>query len=284
MTGFQPASAAISPVLFVFPTCQVSLKSLYHRLLPPAIRYPLGRGRRFLLDTGRRWATPGKLPPRGLLRSVQMTPYIGEYLEVGRKSAASLEKALVAAGLGGGARILDFGCGLARTLRFFEDRGWRLHGCDINAPAVAWSAGAFPEIAFAVNGEAPPLPYGEASFEAIYAVSVFTHFGEQAQRRWLAELARCLADGGLLLATTMGPHALGGFPNLATAERRARLEREGFDYVPAGTSFNENGAFHTAAGLARLAGDTFVLESWVSGGLDGFQDLALLRRRSRAAG
>ncbi len=154
------------------------------------------------------------------------------------------------------------------------------------AAAVAWSASAFPEIAFAVNDPAPRCLTATARFEAIYAVSVFTHFDrEAASSRWLAELARCLAAGGLLLVTTMGPHALGGFPNLATAERAAPSCRdEGFDYVPAGTSsdtasFNDNGAFHTAAGLARLAGPAFELESWTSGGLDGFQDLALLRRR-----
>lgn len=283
-----PPSNGLSPGLLQAtpPSQRVSLKSLYHRLLPPAIRYPLGRGRRFLLDTGRRWSSPGPLPPRGLLRSVQMTPYIAEYLEVGRKSAASLEAAMKAAGVAPGAAILDFGCGLSRTLRFFtNEEGWRLHGCDINAAAIAWSAASFPGIRFAGNRADPPLPYGDASFAAIYAVSVFTHFAEGAQVGWLEEMARCLEDGGLLLVTTMGPHALTGFPNLDTAERRARLEQRGFDFVPGESGeFNGNGAFHTAAGLGRLAGRHFHLESWACGGLDGFQDLALLRRQPRAAG
>ncbi len=260
------------------------LKSLYHRLVPSVVRYPIGRGRRFLLDTGTRWLASGQLPPRRLLRTVQMTPYIGEYLEVGRKSAASIGATLDSAGLGADSRVLDFGCGLARTLRFLGDRGWRLHGCDVNAPAVAWSASAFPGIAFAVNAEEPPLPYPPSSFDAIYAVSVFTHFDRAAQLAWMSEMARCLADGGLLLVTTMGPHALGGFPNLASPERRARLAEEGFDFVPGGSSFNDNGAFHTAEGLARLAGEVFHLESWKSGGLDGFQDLAVLIRRPRKSG
>jgi len=264
----------------LFPS--TSLKSLYHRLLPPAIRYPLGRGRRFLLDTASRWAASGPLPPRRLLRSVQMTPYIREYLEVGRKSAESLRRNLLAGGVGSGAKVLDFGCGLSRTLRFLDGGGWWLSGCDVNAPAVRWSAGAFPAIAFEVNAAAPPLPYPDASFDAIYAVSVFTHFDREAQLAWLREMARCLVDGGLLLATTMGPHALGGFPNLATPERRQRLERDGFDFVASGPNFNDNGAFHTGAGLARLAAPELVLESWTSGGLDGFQDLAILRRRRRA--
>jgi SAM-dependent methyltransferase len=257
------------------------LKSLYHRWVPARLRYPLGRGRRFLLDTGSRWLAAGPLPPRGLLRSVQMTPYIGEYLEVGRKSAASIGAALAAGGLGPGARVLDFGCGLARTLRFLRGAGFELKGCDVDAAAIGWSAAAFPEIGFAVNRPEPPLPYGDAAFEAIYAVSVFTHFGRPSQEAWMREMARCLADHGLLLVTTMGRHALGGFPNLATAERRAELDDAGFVFVPGGERFNDNGAFHTAAGLARLAGPELELEAWTSGGLDGFQDLAVLRRLPR---
>ena len=260
----------------------MSLKSFYHRWVPASLRYPVGRGRRFLLDTGARWLAPGPLPPRGLLRSVQMTPYIGEYLEVGRKSAFSIGAALAAGRLAPGSRVLDFGCGLARTLRFLRGSGFELRGCDVDAAAVAWSASAFPEIGFAVNHPHPPLPYPDAAFDAVYAVSVFTHFDRQGQEAWMREMARCLADDGLLLLTTMGPHALGGFPNLATAERRAELQGEGFVYVAGGPRFNDNGAFHTAEGLARLAGAEFALESWTSGGLDGFQDLALLRRRARS--
>jgi SAM-dependent methyltransferase len=273
LTRYPVSSIPILAALF--------LKSLYHRWVPARLRYPLGRGRRFLLDTCARWRHPGPLPPRGLLRSVQMTPYIREYLEVGRKSAASIGAALELGGLGPGDRVLDFGCGLARTLRSLVGTDWQLRGCDVDAAAIAWSASAFPEIGFAVNSPQPPLPYPDADFEAIYAVSVFTHFDRDAQSAWMREMARCLADDGMLLVTTMGPHALGGFPNLDTAERRSELREEGFSYVPGGDRFNDNGAFHTPEGLARLAGADFSLESWQSGGLDGFQDLAILRRGPR---
>ena len=210
-----------------------------------------------------------------------MTPYVEEYLEVGSKSAASLAVALGRCQVGEGARVLDFGCGLGRTLRFLRGHDWRLSGCDVHVAAVTWAAAAFPEVTFVVNGPSPPLPYPDASFEAIYAVSVFTHFDWEAQVAWANEMARCLACGGYLLVTTMGPHALGGFPNLATEIRRNRLAVEGFDFVRSGPNFNDNAAFHTSEGLARLAGSELELESWTSGGLDGFQDLAILRRKRR---
>lgn len=258
------------------------LKSLYHRLVPATLRYPLGRWRRFLMDSGHRLQASGPLPPRTLLRSVQMTPYIREYLEVGAKSAASIDAALRNVLTEDVPRVLDFGCGLGRTLRFLRDRRYELFGCDVHAAAIQWAASAFPDIRFEINAEAPPLPYGSATFDAIFAVSVFTHFDETAQRSWAQEMARCLRDQGVLVLTTMGPHALSGFPNLNTPERLQVLARAGFDYVPAAGSFNDNGAFHTAEGLARLMGSDFELLSWKSGGLDGFQDLSVLRRRSRS--
>lgn len=257
------------------------LKSLYHRLVPATLRYPLGRWRRFLMDTGHRLGATGPLPPRTLLRSVQMTPYIREYLEVGAKSAASIDAALRNVLTEDVPRVLDFGCGLGRTLRFLRDRRYELFGCDVHAAAIQWAASAFPDIRFEINAEVPPLHYGSATFDAIFAVSVFTHFDETAQRSWAQEMARCLRDQGVLVLTTMGPHALSGFPNLNTPERLQVLARAGFDYVPAAGSFNDNGAFHTAEGLDRLMGSDFELLSWKSGGLDGFQDLSVLRRRSR---
>ncbi len=260
------------------------LKTLYQRWIPQSIRYPIGRARRLVQDTGARWLTRGPLPPRHLLRSVQLTPYIKEYLEVGVKSALSIEQYLRRNQVVEGARVLDFGCGLGRTLRFLRGKGWMLHGCDVHRAAIDWARTAFPEIHFEINAEEPPLPYGEASFEAIFTVSVFTHFDRPQQESWALEMARCLVDNGLLFVTTMGPHALGGFPNLATDARRALLEKEGFSFVPSGPSFNDNGAFHTARGLELLAGPDFALESWTSGGLDGFQDLSVLRRRPRPLG
>ena len=64
-------------------------KALYHRLVPAEIRNPIGLVRRDLTDRLRRLVTRRPLPPRDLLGHIQMTPYVSEYLGVGRKSAAS---------------------------------------------------------------------------------------------------------------------------------------------------------------------------------------------------
>lgn len=272
-----------------------TLKRLYQSLVPAPIRYPIGRFRRGLDDRLRRLATPGPLPPRELLTRVQLTPYVREYLEVGAKVAAAIRRAFEGSGprppspCREPVRVLDFGCGLGRTLRHFGDSGWELHGCDVDADTLAWSRWALPFVHFAENGKRPPLPYPAGHFGALWAVSVFTHFDAAEQAAWAAELGRVLEPGGLAAISTMGPLALSSFPELATPGNRRRLKEEGFFFEPGepdsdGPSFNARGAFHTVAGLERIFGGEFELVRWTEGSLEGFQDLALLRRRGAGAG
>ncbi|MEE8526624.1 MAG: class I SAM-dependent methyltransferase [Thermoanaerobaculia bacterium] len=268
-----------------------SLQSLYHAVVPPPIRYPIGRWRRRLVDQALRWRIPGPLPPRRLLTRIQETPYIREYLEVGAKSAEAIRSTLKDLGSAGepAPKVLDFGCGLGRTLRFLAATGWRLHGCDVVSETLDWSRQALPGIRFELSSPAPPLPYPAASFDAVYAVSVFTHFDAGEQSSWAAELARVSKAGGVALISTMGPRAFSCYPVLA--EHHRRFERDGFylyrgdaeaearsSSLTARPAFSVRGAFHTPEGLQRFFSGGWTLESYADGGLDGFQDLAVLRR------
>lgn len=265
-----------------------TLKRVYHRLIPKSVRYPIGGLRRSLVDTWKRQQADGPLPPRPLLRKVQMTPWIDEYLAVGAKSHGAISRALADHGIGAEVsepiRALDFGCGLARTLRYFKEQDhqghpWRLAGCDVDPALVDWSRNAFPHMDIRHNQTRPPLPWDAGAFDGLWAVSVFTHFDREQQDCWAAEVARVLRPGGLAIITTMGEHALGGFPNLNTAANARRLKQEGFYFHRVGDTFNANGAFHTEAGVRRVFEDEFELLQWRRGGLDGFQDLTVLRRR-----
>lgn len=257
-----------------------SLKSIYHRLIPARFRNPVGLLRRDLADRARRALSPGKLPDRERLRAIQCTPWVGEYLEVGSRAAASIAGALSAAGLEGrtGARVLDFGCGSGRVLRHLRDTSWTLLGCDVDADAVAWSAGALPGIELQASPSEPPLSWPAASFDAIYAVSVFTHFDERQQLAWRDEMHRLLRDRGLLLITTMGPSVIANFPSHATPEGLKRLQEEGFLFHPSDGAFNTRAAFHTLVGVQGLFSPKFELALWSERGLDGFQDMVLLRK------
>lgn len=255
------------------------VRSLYHRALPARVRNPFGMARRKLHDRLLRVLSPAPLPPVSLLRNIQLTPFVSEYLRIGRRSAVALEAAILRSGLKGEARVLDFGCGSARTLRHLRKSGWILHGCDIDTEAIAWARRALPDVDLRVTGEHPPLPWPDGTFDAIWAVSVFTHLSGRAQQEWFAELARVLRPGGVLLISTMGISVIGAFADHDTQSNRSQLAAEGHLFRTRPGDFNDQAAFHTPAGIRALAAPWFDLEEWAEQGLDGFQDLSVLRRR-----
>lgn len=107
-----------------------------------------------------------------------------------------------------GKRVLDFGCGAGRTLRHFlgeAAEGGSFYGCDIDAPSIAWlESNLSPPLQVFANEVKPPLPLEAESLDLIWAISVFTHIADQWPA-WLVELHRVLRDGGLLIATILGP-------------------------------------------------------------------------------
>src|SRR5262249_25648586 len=105
-----------------------------------------------------------------------------------------------------GKRVLDFGCGVGRTLRHFveEARIGDFQGCDIDPRSVDWlQQNLCPPFTCFLNGDSPPLPVPEASFDLVYAVSVFTHL-TSSWAHWLLEVHRVLKPGGLAALTFMG--------------------------------------------------------------------------------
>ncbi|HVT02027.1 MAG TPA: class I SAM-dependent methyltransferase [Thermoanaerobaculia bacterium] len=255
-------------------------KALYHRLVPEKIRNPIGLVRRDMTDRLHRLFSRRALPPRDLLGHIQMTPYVSEYLGVGKKSAESIIAAFDRSGLPSGASVLDFGCGSGRALIHMDTRGWSLFGCDIDEDAISWSRRGLPSARFEVNKSQPPLPFAAGQFDAIFAVSVFTHFDGDEQRAWARELRRILKPNGVAVISTMGPGILDNFPAHALPVNRKTLAESGFIFIPSETSFNARAVFHTAPGIARLFSDDFELMLWEEQGLDGFQDLSILRVRA----
>lgn len=75
-------------------------------------------------------------------------------------------------------RLLDFGCGSARVLRWFQDvlPQTELHGCDVNREAIDWCNANAPFAKFILNEKDPPLPYPSGYFDFIYGVSCFDAF------------------------------------------------------------------------------------------------------------
>ncbi len=87
--------------------------------------------------------------------------------------------------------------------QFYLSEGERLRGV-IDEASIDWDlAHLSPPFRFFRNGFAPPLPLATGSLDLIWAMSVFTHIGEQWSD-WLGEMHRLLAPGGILIASFLG--------------------------------------------------------------------------------
>jgi SAM-dependent methyltransferase len=102
-------------------------------------------------------------------------------------------------------KILDFGCGCGRMIRYLKNCGAEeIHGCDCNAQAIGWCQRFLEFATFNVNSLEPPLPYPDATFGLIYANSIFTHLPLSLQDSWMSEIRRVLKPGGFFLMTVHG--------------------------------------------------------------------------------
>jgi SAM-dependent methyltransferase len=135
----------------------------------------------------------------------QGDPY-GYYEELGGEMKEALLERLPQGYDFTGKRVLDFGSGAGRVLRHFhaEAEAAEFWGADMHAPSVEWLERELspPFHAWRCRAE-PPLGLEHASFDLIWAISVFTHLADQSLP-WLLELHRLLKPDGLLIATYYG--------------------------------------------------------------------------------
>lgn len=214
------------------------------------------------------------------------------FLEAGKMCAGEIQSALHLVGkqLYGFHDVLDFGCGCGRIVRNFSDHpaSCRIFGTDIDSAAIAWCRANLPFASFKTNEPLPPLPWPEASFDLIYAFSVFTHLDEEYQFRWLEELHRALRPGGILLASTHGAYAQRDIaPRVNfTQDEMNTLQTRGFLFRVLETGrFKLDGlpdfyqcAFHSREYVNREWSRLFKVDHYIERGMNQHQDLILLSR------
>jgi ubiquinone/menaquinone biosynthesis C-methylase UbiE len=102
-----------------------------------------------------------------------------------------------------GDRILDFGCGAGRLIRWLADivDSCEVWGTDVSTEAIIWCKNNLtPPFRFATTTTSPSLPFEDKYFDLIYAGSVFTHIDDLADA-WFLELRRILKPEGMLYVT-----------------------------------------------------------------------------------
>jgi SAM-dependent methyltransferase len=123
-----------------------------------------------------------------------------------------LHRYLWARSLVAGRRVLDLGSGEGYGGALLAGSAAAVTGVDIDEQAVAHSRANYPNVEFAVASATDLSGYADDAFEAVVAFEVIEHVAEQ--ERVLAEVARVLAPGGLLI--------------MSTPERRAYSEERDF--------------------------------------------------------
>ena len=97
-----------------------------------------------------------------------------------------------------GNRVLDFGCGPGRTIRWLANLAeeCEIWGVDISARHIVWcQENLSPPFNFATVTTHPHLPFEDRHFDFIYCFSVFTNIDDLADA-WLLELKRIMRPGG----------------------------------------------------------------------------------------
>lgn len=137
-------------------------------------------------------------PPLWWMHDMYAHASFEQYMTTGRDTAAGIASRIDTYTKLESPRVADWGCGLARVTRHLPSH-YRRYGFDYNADAIAWCKANIKGPEFAVNGLRPPLPAGDGSFDALFALSVFTHLSPEGHTTWFAEIARVLSPGGIFL-------------------------------------------------------------------------------------
>lgn len=112
-------------------------------------------------------------------------------------------------------KVLDFGCGSGRLLRFACEFGQDISimGCDVNRDAVKQLAKSISCPVFMLGEHKFELAR-KPKFDLIYAWDVFSNLPIEEHEAWLAVLKSSLNSGGLVIATfrptSARPLATGG--------------------------------------------------------------------------
>jgi ubiquinone/menaquinone biosynthesis C-methylase UbiE len=135
------------------------------------------------------------------------------YLFHGKRDIDTILSKLKESGrsLENGSRIVDLGCSAGRMIRWLKGLAatCEIWGLDISAEHIIWcKQNLSPPFHFATTTTLPHLPFEDAYFDLMYALSVFTHIDDLADA-WLLELHRILKPNALAYITIHDENTVG---------------------------------------------------------------------------
>lgn len=181
-------------------------------------------------------------------------------------------------------RLLDWGCGCGRVTALLAKHmaSVNVHGCDVDAEAIAWCSENLDGASFRQIPFEPPTTFDDAMFDVILGCSVFTHLDRNMQACWLHELRRILRPGGWALVSVCGEFAARfTLPREGLARK---MQRRGFASAPDPSLDGiappgyYRGAIQSKAHTYAEWSKEFEIVDYIEAGMGNFQDLVVLRR------
>jgi SAM-dependent methyltransferase len=156
------------------------------------------------------------LPDGPRIRRVHGAPDSGAFRLVGYSNFRKIDRLLrtvVGQPLQSFPRVLDWGCGCGRLMRYLSTlNGVQLTGADVDRDNLAWCRQHLLGPSYVELPLHPPTTLESGAFDLVVGISIFTHLTESVQFEWLEELHRASAPGAVLLMSIHGPavHAIAG--------------------------------------------------------------------------
>ncbi len=168
-------------------------------------------------------------------------------------------------------RVLDLGCGAGRLASYLRPLTSQYMGLDVSEYMVAYCRRFFPELEF-VQGDMRSLqPFGDGSFDTVFAVAnLFDAVSHPERLQVLAELRRVLVPDGLLIFSSHNRnYALAGTgPRLRIHRNPITQLRVFMDYVQASANHRRIKPLHRFEPDYALLNDSgnnyFTLHYYVS--------------------
>lgn len=168
--------------------------------------------------------------------------------------------------LGEHAKVLDVGCAAGRDTRIMKDMGLDATGSDLAEKLLAIGRRENPDISF-VLADMRALPFGDQTFDAVWANAVLHHVSKPEMPGVLREFLRVLKPGGVVYVRTKGGEGV-----LRTKEATVSGEQREFELVTA----DELDTMLTDVGYTKIS-----LEVTSSKSRPGLQWVAAFYRKPR---
>ena len=153
---------------------------------------------------------PGRIHHNDLMFEGRTNESIQGYASTGRQAVELIARALEAREktLEDAGRVLDFGCGHGRVLRYLAQRvpPDRITVCDLDHRAARFCVEEFGVKSIPGSTDLDRVPL--ESYDVIWMGSVLTHLDREDAKALLRALTSVLLPGGAMVFTTLGPSTL----------------------------------------------------------------------------